>query len=66
MPSDPPEDATVSKAFRHRLNPDGTHYSVCTLCYQRVGTCEDEADLAAAEFFHHLECWNKPPGKIRS
>ena len=52
MPSDAPEDAIVSKSFRHRLNPDRTHYSVCMLCYQRVGTCEDEADLAAAEFFH--------------
>ena len=57
--------ATLSKSFRH-VSTLMELFIPVVCSYQRVGTCEDEADLAAAEFFHYLECWNKPPGKVRS
>jgi hypothetical protein len=40
--------------FPRRLNPDGSYYSICTLCRLTVATAKTEDELAQYERCH--EC----------
>jgi hypothetical protein len=38
--------------FSHRLNANGSHDSICTVCYLIVATSKIEAELAQPEWDH--------------
>jgi hypothetical protein len=38
--------------YAHRRNSDGSHDSICTLCYATVATARSEAHLAQHEHDH--------------
>jgi len=42
-------------SFPHRHNPDGTHDSICTVCFATVATVQKEWELASHESAHVCE-----------
>jgi hypothetical protein len=45
--------------FPHRINRDGTIDSICSLCYETIGTSTTETDLERMEAAHACE-----PGRL--
>jgi hypothetical protein len=43
--------------FVHRVNGDGTHDSVCRICFATVATVRDETDLYTKERAHVCRDW---------
>lgn len=43
---------TLPLTFAHRPNPDGTHDSICTVCFRTVSSRQVEADLEQFEREH--------------
>jgi hypothetical protein len=41
-----------ARTFPHRKNRDGTYDSICSQCFQTIGTRREEKDLLAEEKAH--------------
>jgi hypothetical protein len=42
----------LKPSFPHRHNSDGSHDSICTVCYVTVATSQNELELASHESVH--------------
>jgi hypothetical protein len=45
-------DSQLTCRFPHRHNRDGSHDSICILCYATIASVRNEADLAQHEQEH--------------
>ena len=45
-------DSQLTCRFPHRHNRDGSHDSICILCYATIASVRNEADLAQHERDH--------------
>jgi|HubBroStandDraft_4_1064222.scaffolds.fasta_scaffold1167842_1 hypothetical protein len=46
---------TFGVTFPHRHNEDGSHDSICPICFATVATEPDEAKLRLRELAHHCD-----------
>ena len=45
----------LKPGFPHRHNADGTHDSICTVCFTTVATAQNDWELAAHESTHFCD-----------
>lgn len=45
-------DSQNSPRYPHRRNEDGSHDSICTVCFVTVASARDESELAGHEHLH--------------
>ena len=48
---------TVSAAYAHRQNRDGSVDSICKTCFATVAQAKDEPALAQHEWAHQCPAW---------